>query len=266
MFGDQYINNIWSKEMMDKILRIGIISDERKRDTWVRRKLCRGLQWLYALLFTRVNGTRKQSCNLEAEAEAQHTDGGPWWGLRGTGCQTWPDPQVPQVPKASLGVRGNLTHCNALCGASAQKRQGRGQGTEALQGSSPASRGCIRWGWEGGEGSREHVHQHSKGVQDDFQAPGTRTSTAHVGVCSQCSGEVGQLLLPTQVYYCTSGTNPRAFFLTPPLIISLDSSQTPPKLSVHYQNICSLCTDRQQPREKRGTLSTLAKTLCSLDP
>lgn len=30
--------------MTDKILRIGIISDERKRDTWVRRKLCRGLQ------------------------------------------------------------------------------------------------------------------------------------------------------------------------------------------------------------------------------
>lgn len=29
--------------MMDKILRIGIISDERKRDTWVRRRLCRGL-------------------------------------------------------------------------------------------------------------------------------------------------------------------------------------------------------------------------------
>lgn len=158
MFGDQYINNIWSKEMMDKILRIGIISDERKRNTWVRR-LCRGLQWLHALLFTRVNSTRKQRCNLETEAEAQHTDGGPWWGLRETRCQTWPDPQVPQVPKASLGVRGNLTHCNTLCGASAQKRQGWGQGTEALQSNSPASHGCIRWGWEGGEGSREHISQ-----------------------------------------------------------------------------------------------------------
>lgn len=63
--------------MMDKIFRIGIISDERKRNTWVRRTLCRGLQCLYALLFTRVNSTRKQRCNLETEAEAQHTDGGP---------------------------------------------------------------------------------------------------------------------------------------------------------------------------------------------
>ena len=119
---------------MDKILRIGIISDERKRDNGWEEGCAGGLQWLYALLFTRVSGTRKQSCNL---AEAQRTDGGPWWGLRGTECRTWPDLQVPQVPKASLGVGGNLTHCNAPCGASAQKRQGRGQGIEALQGSSP---------------------------------------------------------------------------------------------------------------------------------
>lgn len=129
------------------------------------RRLCRGLQWLYALLFTRVSGTRKKSCNL---AEAQRTEGGPWWGLRGTGCPTWPDPQVTQVPKASLGVGGNLTHCNAPCGASAQKRQGRGQGQGPF-------RAAVRFPWfhqvrvRRWGGSREHVHQHSKGVQDDFR-------------------------------------------------------------------------------------------------
>ena len=90
-----------------------------------------------ALLFTRVSGRSKQRCNLETEAESQHTDAGPWWGLRGTGHWTSAGPQVPDVPKASREVRGNPTNCSVLRGDTAQKDRAKVRGQRPFRAAAP---------------------------------------------------------------------------------------------------------------------------------
>lgn len=210
MFGDQYITIYEAKKWQDKILRIGIISDEEE-DTWWRRKLSGPLSDL-CLAFHQGQWHKAAGLNLEAEAKPSYS----WKPLMGTKGNRVLDLTWPTGPTGAQGFSGvrAIWASYSLRGLTRKEQGGRGQ--RPFRGSQPASCGCIRWGWRG-KAARGHMPStaaESGWLSGSWRLPPFAPSANLGGSCSQCSVRRGSCCSHVLLLHLRHKS--RAFFLIPP--------------------------------------------------